>query len=55
MSALSKTKAEITWNTFLSDALTWVVLPFLAFLAVQYPAAANQISSWLQPAMQAMP
>ncbi len=55
MSALAKTKAEITWHTFLSDTITWVVLPFLAFLAVQYPAAANQIASWLQPAMQAMP
>jgi hypothetical protein len=55
ISALAKTKAEITWRTFLSNTLTWVVLPFLAFLAVQYPAAANQVMSWLQPAVAVLP
>jgi hypothetical protein len=50
LSALSKTEAKITWTTFLSDALMWIVLPFLAFLSVQYPAAANSVASWLAPA-----
>jgi integrase len=52
ISALSKTKPEITWHTFLTDTVTWIVLPFLAFLAVQYPAAANQVLSWVQPVAQ---
>lgn len=54
LSALSKTQAKITWGTFLADALTWIVLPFLAFLSVQYPAVANSVASWLEPASRLM-
>jgi hypothetical protein len=50
LSALTKTEAKITWGSFLADALTWIVLPFLAFLSVQYPAVANSVASWLEPA-----
>ncbi len=50
ISALNKTAAKITWTTFLADALTWIILPFLAFLSMQYPAVANSVASWLEPA-----
>lgn len=50
LSALNKTDPEITWRTFLADALMWIVLPCLAFIAVQYPAATNHVASWLGPA-----
>jgi hypothetical protein len=34
---------------FLSKVFVWIVIPFLAFLASQYPSAAGSVLDWLAP------
>jgi hypothetical protein len=41
------TPGSISWRKgFLANVLVWVVLPFIGFLAVQYPEIASPFLSW---------
>jgi len=47
--ALLRRAPHFTWRSFLALSFKWIALPLLAFLALQYPVATNQVSSWLDP------
>jgi hypothetical protein len=51
LSRIQKTEpGKVNWSPeFVAHLVLWIILPFIAFLATQYPDAVRHLTGWLKP------